>query len=93
MQSTNNEPTYEEYLKATKYAQWRYKYGLFVLIGCWICLVILIVYIYFYATELATHPIIYVMDKFSLENCYCRGVEGDYYINSTSISVSSPPPH
>ena len=80
------EATYNEYLKATKYARWKYKYGLFVLIACWICLVLLIIYIIVYSKELATHPAIYMMEKLDFNECYCNSDDMRYYINKTTIT-------
>jgi hypothetical protein len=82
------EVTYEEYKIATRFAQFRYKYGLFVLIGCWICLILLIVYTVVYAKELSTHPARYTMEKMDLNECYCNGDDARYYINRTSIVLS-----
>ena len=83
-----SDATYQEYLKATKYARWKYKYGLFVLIACWICLVLLIVYTIVYAKELSTHPAIYMLEKLDADFCYCIGIKGTHYINSTSIVLN-----
>lgn len=80
--------TYEEYMKAKKFAQWKYKYGLFVLIACWICLVIIIVLIIIYAKELSMHYAIYTIEKLGVDFCQCYNPEGMYYINSTSISYA-----
>jgi len=86
-----SEATYEDYLKATKYARFKYKYGLFVLIACWICLVLLIIYIILYAKELSAQPIVYAMEKMELKDCYCNGDDGlRYYINKTSVIVMNP---
>lgn len=82
-----SEATFEEYKKATKYARWKYKYGLFVLIACWICLVLLIIYIILYAKELSIQPIVYGVNKMNINECYCYGDSLDYYINKTSIIV------
>ena len=81
------EPTYQEYLTATRFAKFRYKYGLFVLIACWICLILLIIYVVIYAKELSTHPAIYMIEKLDVDNCYCIGDGVQYNINRTSIVV------
>lgn len=81
------EATYEEYKTATRYAKWKYKYGLFVLIGCWICLILLIIYVVIYAKELSTHPAQYMVDKLGVDTCYCMGEDKSYYINRTAIIV------
>jgi len=77
--------TYEEYKSATKFARWKYKYGLFVLIACWICLVLLIGFIWIYQEELSTHPALYTIDKMNLDYCNCYGEDMSYYINSTAV--------
>ena len=82
------EATYDDYLKATRFARWKYKYGLFVLIACWICLIILIVYIIVYSKELSTHPAIYTIEKLGVNDCYCYGDDIQYYINSTVVIFS-----
>jgi len=84
--NSDDESLFEEYLRATKYARWKYKYGIFVLIGCWICLILLIIYVVTYATELSTHPAIYMLDKLNAEECTCYGKGVNYYINKTTIS-------
>jgi len=81
--------TYEQYKSATKFARWKYKYGIFVLIACWIALILLIIYIVIYAKELSTHPTIYMMDEMELDYCHCYDGDFQYYINSTSISYYS----
>lgn len=84
--NSDDESLFEEYIKATKYARWKYKYGIFVLIGCWICLILLCYFVYHYSTELATHPAIYTVDKLGVDYCNCYGEGVNYYINSTTIS-------
>lgn len=83
-----NEVGYYDYSQATKFARWKYKYGLFVLIGCWVCLILLCYFVYTYATELSTHPALYTIDKLGVDYCYCYGEGERYYINSTSIEFS-----
>jgi len=83
-----SDATYNEYLNATRFARWKYKYGLFVLIGCWICLVLLIVYTIVYARELSTHPAMYMLEELGVDSCYCYGDGKNYVINSTSIYVT-----
>lgn len=86
-----NEPTYKDYLKATKYARWKYKYGLFVLILCWIALLLLSYFIYSYGEELASNPFIYGAKKSNL-NCFCSCTDVKnnpifFNLNSTTISI------
>jgi len=83
--------TYNEYLTATKFARFKFKYGIFVLIGCWICLVLLIVYIIVYARELSTHPAMYMMEELGVDSCYCYGNDKSYAINTTSIVLIEQP--
>ncbi len=85
------EATYEEYLKAKKFARWKYKYGLFVLILCWICLVLLIIYIIVYSKELSTRPELYMVNKLGVNDCYCYGDGVKYYINRTSVEFFTTP--
>ena len=84
---TFEEPTYEEYKSATKFAKFRYKYGLIITALCWVALVLIIVFMLVYSKELSTHPIRYTMDKFDLKYCFCYGNNNlGYYINETAIS-------
>lgn len=80
---TFNEPTYEEYKRATAFAKFRYKYGLFVLILCWICLIILIYFVITYSKELSENPLIYAAKKINAE-CTCYANDKIYDFNSTS---------
>ena len=82
-------PTCEEYNSASKFARFRFKYGLFVLIACWICLVLIIVYMIVYAKELSTHPAIYTIEKLGVNDCYCYGEGITYHINKTSITYTN----
>jgi len=82
----SEEATYNEYLKATEFARWKYKYGLFVLILCWIALVVLIVCVVKYSVELSTHPTAYMIDKLNVNECYCYGDGIKYYINRTTTT-------
>jgi hypothetical protein len=83
----NKEATYDEYLKAKRFARWKYKYGLFVLIACWICIILLIIYMVMYVEELSTTPALYMMNKLNLDECYCSGEGVRYYINRTSVMM------
>ena len=81
----SEEATFIEYLAAKKFARWKYKYGLFVLIACWICIILLIIYIVVYAKELSTNPATYLLDRLGVEDCTCYGESVRYYINKTAI--------
>ena len=76
--------TFEEYQSATRFARWKYKYGIFVLIACWICLVLLIIYVVIYAEELSTNSPSYMMKKLNLNYCNCYSDNLEYYINKTA---------
>ncbi len=79
-------PTYDEYLKANLFAQFKYKYGLFVLIGCWVCLIILIAFVYIYSTELSSHPAHYMMKSISATSCTCQTENNIiWYVNETGL--------
>ena len=83
---TFQEPTYEEYRTATRFARIRYKWGLVVTALCWVALVVLIIYMVIYSKELSAHPIRYMTDKFDIKECRCIGNDNlDYYINETDI--------
>jgi len=76
MEQIENPPdsTYQEWLKASSFAKFRYKWSLVILILCWVCLVILIFFVWHYQNELTIHPA-----------HYCYGGTSVYYINSTGI--------
>jgi len=85
---TEQEPTYEEYRQATKFARFRYKYGLFVMILCWLALLFIIYYMVSNGEAIASHPLIYGADKFNV-TCACSNAEGaTVYINGTSMWTS-----
>lgn len=88
----DREPTYEEFVNARKYARFKYKYGIFVLIACWICLLFLCYFIYSYGEELRSNPMIYAMRKANLDcDCYCTNSIGKSVfleLNSTSLIVN-----
>ena len=69
--SENPEATFEEYQSATKFARWKYKYGLIVLIGCWIALLLICFLMIRYSKELATAPSSYIIEKYNFESCTC----------------------
>ena len=86
------EPTYEQYKKANNFARFRYKYGLFVLILCWLALLFLIFYVVTNIEEMKSGDIRYCMKKQNLE-CVCYNTEGDsFLVNSTNIVDLSLPP-
>lgn len=78
-------PTYEEYKIANGFARFRYKYGLFVTILCWICLLYIIFYMVSNTRELTADPLQYAVEEMKLE-CRCIGLRNtavDFFINST----------
>lgn len=77
---------YEEWKKASNLARFRYKYGLFVLIGCWICFILLIMFVVMYSKELSANPGTYLVKKLNVNYCYCYGDDLIYLINKTDIS-------
>lgn len=81
--------TYEEWLKATRFGRFRYKYGLIVLIACWISLLLLIYFVIHYAKELSTNPAEYILDKIGTTDCYCYSQSTLYYFNRTILSTTS----
>jgi len=83
--SEEKEATFEEYKTAKKFARWKYKWGLFVLIACWVGIIILVIYVVMYSHELSTHPATYTIEKLGVNDCYCYGDGVRYYINKTAI--------
>lgn len=59
-------PTYEDYKKATAFARFRFKYGLFVQILALIALCFLIYFVYSYGEELASHPLTYAARHYTV---------------------------
>jgi len=85
------QPTYEEYLKATAFAKFRYKYGIVVLFLSWITLIFMCYYMISHAAELANDPLVYACKTRNLE-CHCydvrfgaNGFKGaNFYVNATT---------
>ena len=82
----NKEITFEEYQKASEFARFKFKYGLFVLICCLICEIIMIIFIILYANELKSNPLTYAADKFNVD-CICKNKDLSviYYVNDTTV--------
>jgi len=89
---TWEQPTYEDYLKATPFARIRYKWGLVVVGLAWISIMALMVYTVIYVEELTTNPLKFAAEEFGL-SCYCNNFEtGQSYIfNSTEVKVQESP--
>jgi len=88
------EPTYNEYKKANNFAKFRYKYGLVVTVFCWVCLILLLYFVFTYSKELITNPLIYGAKKYKVD-CHCYNYSNafryvDFYVNSNSISIVRP---
>ena len=82
------EPTYEEYRKATAFAKIRYKYGLIVQIIAILFLILLIYFIYSYGEELVRNPLIYGADKANAEcNCFMKDTGQRFFVNGSTIKL------
>jgi len=87
---TFEQPTYEEYQRATGFARFRYKYGLIVMILCWLSLLFLIYYMITNVEELAADPIKYGAEKQGLE-CHCIGkFSVNFFVNATDYWLPEP---
>ena len=82
------EPTYEEFKKATAFARLKYKYGLFITILCLIGFILLIVFIIYYVDELKTNPLTYAAEKFDVE-CRCTNFEKGINIFVSSEGINN----
>lgn len=78
-------PTYEEYLKATNFARFKYKYGLIVSIIATLLLLFISIFLVVHIKELTTNPIGSIFDRFEIDFCSCFG-EKNYYINRTDVA-------
>jgi len=78
------EPTYERYKTATAFARFRYKYGILIMILCWLCLLFICYYMVVNGEKIARNPLVYGADKFNVE-CHCYSSTQDFYVNSTAI--------
>jgi hypothetical protein len=83
--------TYEEWLRASRFARFKFKWGLLVLVLCWLSLIVLIIFVIVYARELSEHPINYMMNKFNLNTCTCWGANEMYLVNDTVIMITENP--
>lgn len=79
------EPTYEEYKKATSWARFKYKYGIVVMILCWLALIFVIIYMVSNGEAIARNPLIYGCDKYDV-TCTCYNKEGVFvYVNGSYL--------
>jgi len=79
------EPTFEEYKKATAFARFRYKYGVIIMVLCWLCLIFICIYLFIHLEEITTNPLIYGAKTFDV-NCMCYGNNGMFFVNGSTIS-------
>ena len=78
-------PTYEEYLKATNFAKFRYKFGVYIQL---IALVLLLFLIYYTVTnieEMKANPADYAEEKLGVE-CFYPMQEYDYGSNRNTTN-------
>ena len=78
--------TYEQYNKANIFARFRYKWGIFVMIGCWVSLLILIGFVWYYSEELSEHPAQYMLKQLDVDYCTCYAGPIIWNINSSEMS-------
>jgi len=80
------EPSFEEYKKATSWARFKYKYGIIVLILCWLSLLFIIFYMVTNGEAIASNPLVYGAEKFNV-TCECRNLDKDlfFYVNGSNL--------
>jgi len=89
---TFKEPTYEEYNTATTFAKFKYKYGIIVIILCWLCLLFICYYMFTHGEAIARNPLIYGADYYNVE-CRCYNYNNpitainpiEFYVNGSKI--------
>lgn len=78
-------PSYEEYKKATKFARFRYRFGVLITFLSWLCFLFIIFYMVTNGEAIASNPLIYGADKYNA-TCTCVDDDGDrFYVNSTHL--------
>jgi len=87
-------PTYKEYMTATAYAKFKYKYGIIVMILCWACLLFIVYYMYTNGEAIASNPFTYGAKKMGVECfCYKPGASVmdrmEFYFNATTLWTSN----
>jgi len=84
------EPTYEEYQKANAWAKFKYKYGIIVLILCWLSLFFLIYYMVSNIEAIESNPFTYGAEKYNV-TCECRNLNENlvFYFNSSNLWVAN----
>jgi len=85
---TFEQPTYEEYKTANTFAKFRYKYGIIVLVLCWLLLLLLCYYVFTHGEAISRNPLIYGADKSNVE-CRCYNYEQgrEFYVNGSAVWV------
>jgi len=88
------EPTFEEYQKAAAFAKFKYKYGIFIIILCWICLIYICFFLVVKGDRIARNPLVYGADELDVEcRCYSNNfknsaiLENDFYVNGSAMWV------
>ena len=86
---TFEQPTYKEYETATKFARFKYKYGIIVLILCWLCLLFIIFYMFSNGEAISRNPLMYGAEKYEVE-CRCYNYSNpiepiEFYINGSTL--------
>ena len=81
-------PTYEEYLNATKFARFRYRFGVFIQFFSLLLFLILICYMIYHGEEVARNPLTYGADKYNT-SCYCfsSGFQSAFSFNGSGIWI------
>lgn len=83
------QPTYEEYKTATTFAKFRHKYGIVVLILCWLLLLFLVYYVFTHGEAISRNPLIYGADKSNVEcRCYNFEQQREFYVNGSSVWIN-----
>jgi len=77
-------PSYNEYLRATDFARFKFKYGFVIIIIATILLLLLLLFVIMYGKELSTQPTRYIAEKYDLDMCYCSGGGGEFIFNKQS---------
>ncbi len=88
---TFEKPTYKEYETASSWAKFKYKYGIIVLILCWLCLLFIIYYMFTNGEAIAHNPLIYGANKYDVV-CSCYNYEDPtnpraFFVNSSTLSI------
>lgn len=78
-------PSYEEYKKATKFARFRYRFGVVIMFLTWLSFLFVIFYMVSNGEAIASNPLIYGAEKYEA-TCTCIDIDGDkFYVNATHL--------